>query len=155
MRILPLLLLLTSCTVHPKDKMSGLLLMDPYRNDTNFDLFYEYKLDPSKTLEQNIVSLQKGIGVHISIFSSTNQYGLVKNSRIMRNQAMAEDFDDHLKKVLVIPIVAELDLKCAEDFGDTKKLYSYPVRLLNNTLFENYQSKMIILKSYSIIPLSH
>jgi hypothetical protein len=154
MRILPLLLLLTSCTVHPKDKMSGLLLLDPYRNDTNFDLFYECNLDTSKTLEQNIASLHKGIGVRISVYSSTNQYELFKDSKMMRNQAVSEDFDDHLKKVLVIPIVAELDLKRAEDFGDTKKLYSYPVRILNNTLFESYQSKMIVLKSYSTIPLS-
>src|SRR5450755_545290 len=84
MKILPLLLLITSCGVHQKDKISGILLLDPHRNDTNFDLFYECRLDTSKTLDQNIVSLHKGVGVHISIYSSSNQYGLIKNSRMMR-----------------------------------------------------------------------
>ncbi len=73
----------------------------------------------------------------------------------MRNQAMSEDFDDQIKKVLVILIVAELDLKRTEDSGDTEKLFSFPVRLLNNDLFDNYDSKVVFLKSYSIIPLSH
>ena len=58
--------------IHPKDKISGLLLLDPYRNDNNFDLFYEC-LDTSKTLEQNTLSLNKRIGLLITVYGSANK----------------------------------------------------------------------------------
>jgi hypothetical protein len=138
---------------HPPNRVSGLLFLEPNRNDSDFDLFYPCVLDSTKNLEQNIRSLKKGVAIHIVALNSKNFEDLIVRAKKLRNQSVGADFDYSLKFVLVVPIYAEIDFKRSDPVSQEGKLFSYKMTLFNNTLFDKYQNRILFLYSSSIINL--
>jgi len=134
-------------------RITGLLFLQPERNDSNFDLFLKCSLDSSKNLETNIHNLTKGTAMHIDVLNSKNYWNLVLQSHKLRNQSVPNDFAYDLKYVLVVPINAIFDSEKFEKLGQESKIYSFGVSLFDNTLFDHYDSKIVFLSDYSIIDL--
>src|SRR4051812_40462349 len=115
-----------SCKSIPEksNKLTGFLLMSPWRTHQSFDVFLPCNIDTSISLKENLKGIKKDTAFQTYGGNFAFDSQIVK----LRNQAFDDSFSTDLKYTLLLPISAEYDTSASKLFKDieTKELYRMP-----------------------------
>jgi hypothetical protein len=140
-----------SCKAYTQNsgKVSGLLLMSPWRTDTSFDLFLPCSIDTVRSLTQNIQFIKKDTSFRILV----SDIAFMKEVKRLRNQSFNSSYAEYLQYTLVLPIVAEHNTALEREMDSLldSKIYRLPYTFFGNTITEYYQSKVIYLKNIRVL----
>jgi len=143
-----------SCKAYTQrsEKVSGLLLMSPWRTDTSFDLFLPCSFDTSRSLSLNIQSLKKDTSFQVFIYDLAFRNDVKR----LRNESFDSSFADYLQYTLVLPVIAEHDTALERKMIslNDSNIYRMPYTFFGNTITEYYQANVIYLKNIRVLKMS-
>jgi hypothetical protein len=135
-------------------KISGVLLMSPWRTDESFDVFLPCNIDSSISLQDNLRRIKTDTAYQT--FSS-GDFAFDKQVFKLRNQAFDSSFADYLKYCLVLPITAVYDTAAERLFKNIEKSETLRMtyKFFDKTVSEYYSTKQAYLKNITVIFLSN
>jgi hypothetical protein len=134
------------------NKVSGLLLMSPWRTHQSFDLFLPCMIDTLSSLTENIRLINKDTATQIFGGDFAFNSEVVK----LRNQSFDSSFADYLQYCLVLPIVADYDTAAERLFNqniDKIDVSRMPYTFNGKTITEYYRTKDVYLKNIKVLHL--
>jgi hypothetical protein len=132
-------------------KLSGLLLMSPWRTHQSFDLFLPCVIDTLSSLTENIRLINKDTAMQIY----GGDFAFHKHVVKLRNQSFDSSFAHYLQFCLVLPIVAEYDTAAEKLFKNTdeRDVLYMPYTFNGKTITEYYRTKEVYLKNIRVLGL--
>jgi hypothetical protein len=136
-------------------KVTGYLLISPWRTHNSFDLFFPSKIDAKKDLLTNLKSAKFDTAFQVSLDSNFYEPTILAKEDTLKNQAVVDTIADYLKYFIVMPVEGFYNFKAQELF--TKNMpdeYERLSTILNgNKLFEVYNTKRQYFKRIKLIRL--
>ncbi len=144
------------CASAQEKYQTGFLILSSERSDDAFDLFFECEIDSSKSLKENMLSVNGGTAFLALVDEDLFDEDLSFYSDTLRNQALDAKFAGPMKNVLVIPIVAELTTGGSKHFARNEKnvFLDWPVKFFNRTLFTSYNARQVSFENLRVLELA-